>query len=139
MSRYHPEISVEPIVQAVSTWKEAAFRQQKSLFLPDTPVWTLENISELVEFIIENPDESGNTFWVKLEKQLVPASMPAKVLFAEILWLMYLFPRENIKLETKRENIKTVLRWAGLVNNYPDQYLPALEVSGGFSITSGGK
>lgn len=123
MSRYHPEISVEPIVQAVASWKKAAFGPQKSLFLPDTPVWTLENISELVEFIIENPDDSGDSFWVKLEKQLAPASMPAKVLFAEILWLMYLFPRENIKLETKREKIKTVLRWAGLVNNYPDQFL----------------
>lgn len=123
MSRFHPENLLEPIFQAVATWKRAAFGPQKSLFLPDTPVWKSEYISELVECIIENPDESGAKFWVKLERQLTSVSVQAKILLAEILWLMFIFPHNNMKPDTKRERIKTVLKWADLVDRYTDQFL----------------
>lgn len=123
MSRYHPENLLEPIFQAVETWKKAAFGPQKSLFLPDTPVWKPEFVSELIECIIENPDESAEKFWVKLDRQLSTASMQAKVLLAEILWLMFIFPHNPMKPETKRERIKTVLKWAGFTNKFPEQFL----------------
>jgi hypothetical protein len=95
MSRYHPDYSIEPILQAVSTWKEKAFGPHKSLFSSKVQSWTTEAFSELVAGFVENLDESDDNFWNKLERQMTEASVRAKVLMSEIIWLLFLFPSKR--------------------------------------------
>lgn len=65
MSRYHPDYTVKPILDAVLVWKEKVFGAQKSLFSSSIQSWTPEAFSELVTCFIENPDEfSEKNFWV---------------------------------------------------------------------------
>ncbi len=124
MSRYHPEYSIEPILNVVTIWKEKVFGSQKSIFSSTVQSWTPEAFSELVKYFVENLDESENTFWDKLEKQIKPASIAAKVLMTEIIWLLLLFPyQKNWKVATKRERIKTLWNWTGLNENIPELYL----------------
>lgn len=124
MSRYHPEYLIEPILNTVKIWKEKVFGPQKSLFSSTVKSWTPEAFSELVKYFVENLDESENTFWYKLERQIKPASIAAKVLMTEIIWLLLLFPyQKNWKVATKRERIQTLWSWTGLSENIPETYL----------------
>jgi 5-methylcytosine-specific restriction protein B len=59
-------------------------------------------------------------FSKKLDGQLQPASSQSRMLMAEVLWILLLFP-SNISPEKKRENIRTVWAWSGesLDQNHP--------------------
>lgn len=110
MSRYCGEKNITPILEAADLWRQNSLLQGQSIFGFGS-IWNTQTIQELMTYFVENLDYGEGNFTEKLEKQIAPTSAEAKILCAEILWVMLLAP-SNIKPKTKRQNIETILGWA---------------------------
>jgi 5-methylcytosine-specific restriction enzyme B len=97
---------------AVQQWKDKCLVKDGSLF-GDGALWTPANLDQLEEHFIGNPDSSSDPFLEKLQRQLAPVTPEGRQLTAEILWVLYLFPRE-IGRESKLRSIQTVWAWSEL-------------------------
>lgn len=112
MSRYC-NYSLKPVLDAAAYWRDHCLMADGSA-LSNSKIWTLENLKELHNRFVENPEEGGRSFLDKLEDQLKPAGADTKVLAAELLWFMFLFIRKSgMKLETKIEQLARVWNWSG--------------------------
>lgn len=121
MSRYNPHRDVEPIFKIVQEWKEKCLLSGGSLFTKKE-IWQSEYIEELVKYYIDNLAEGSGTFYEKLESQLRNASSEAKLLAAEIMYVMLLAP-SNIKPEKKRENLRVIWKWTNEPEPASDHHL----------------
>lgn len=85
-----------------------------SAFVPGLEIWTSETATDLRRRFVDQPDESSDTFLVKLERQLSGAPDETIVLAAELLYvnLVPLKP-EQIGVARKREILNEVFSWAG--------------------------
>lgn len=111
MSRYCGQKDVTGTLSAAAHWKSKCLIDQGSIF-DFGNVWTIENVEQLVTNYVNNLDYGDGNFLEKLEKQLAPATNAAKILCAEMMWVMLLGP-SNIKPKKKIQNIETILSWAG--------------------------
>ncbi|WP_199878798.1 hypothetical protein [Pseudoalteromonas sp. T1lg88] len=111
-------------------FKQRCFIDEKSLFTSEE-VWTIEHCNELIRFFVENPDAGDGDFFEKLKVQLEGASLKAKLLIAEMLWLMFLCP-SNTGPATKRANIERVVSWGGftIAPKALEQYLSDKALTG---------
>ncbi|MFL0177492.1 McrB family protein [Mycobacterium sp. SMC-13] len=98
-------LKVEPIGRRLV---EVGLGQDDSLLTPGVPIWTLENLDQLVAEYVEKPDAGDGDFWQKLEKQLADASPAVIQLFAELLLLQCL-PIRNLGGQKKVTQIEHVL------------------------------
>lgn len=89
---------------------DSGLRRGRSLFTPDRAVWTPDTTRELHARYNEQVDTGGDSFLVKLQRQLSPASDDAIQLAAELLTLQGL-PILNLTAATQRKRIATVLSW----------------------------
>lgn len=119
MARYCGDRNSELLIANARRFKETCLLQGQSLFTNEV-VWTGEYCNELIINFVNNPDAGNGDFFEKLETQLVNTSANAKVLAAEMLWLMFLCP-SNTGPESKRVSIERVFAWSGL------QMTPALK------------
>lgn len=87
---------------------DVALRQQGSFFTPGREIWTLENVLDLYERFVENPDESSDSFEVKFRRQLNDAPDETVQLAAELLYF-YLLAPNNIRGHNKRRLVDGVL------------------------------
>lgn len=133
MSRYCGEKDVTPITAVAVKWARLSLVDGDSIFSFGR-VWNSQAIEELVTHFVDNLDYGEGNFTQKLEKQLEPTSVEAKVLCAEIMWVMLLAP-SNISPNKKRENISTILSWAGKVLPDNDELLGDAPLRG---VGSGG-
>lgn len=109
MSRFCGGKDINPIINAALHWKQTCLIGRTSVF-GFGEIWTLENIEQLNTYFVENLDYGDGNFLGKLQAQLAPARKDAKILCAEMLWLMLLGP-SNVSAKTKRKNIHEVLSW----------------------------
>ncbi|MDX3524535.1 McrB family protein [Streptomyces scabiei] len=87
----------------------------KSAFSPETDAWTEATASDLRARFVDRPDESSDTFLVKLRRQLDGAPAATVVLAAELLFVnMAPLVPEQIGLRKKLQILGEVLSWAGL-------------------------
>jgi 5-methylcytosine-specific restriction protein B len=93
---------------------EEALRRDGSLFTPGATIWSAENIEDLYERFVSNPDESSDSFEDKLRRQLEGASLETRQLAAEFLYVYLLFPL-NIGGDTKRRIVHSVLDGTSIV------------------------
>jgi 5-methylcytosine-specific restriction protein B len=124
-----PEQSLDPETQPegaeVTEAVQRVFRDGlltgRSSFAPQLVVWTAETASDLRERFVDHPDESSDTFLVKLRRQLEGAPDETVVLAAELLYvnLVPLVP-EQIGMPKKRALLAEVLSWAGQEIAVPD-------------------
>jgi 5-methylcytosine-specific restriction protein B len=121
------------IFRITETFKQKCLYDQQSIFGYDR-LWSIENLEQLHKFYVENLDLGEGTFYVKLNEQLKNATENAKLLAAELIWLILLFP-SNIGLNKKRDHISLVLSWAGKAI---DTNNPAFSDSVLIGIGSGG-
>ena len=70
--------------------------------------WSRDSVAELYAAFVDQPDTGGDSFDVKLQRQLKDCSDDAILLAAEILALQML-PLADFKLDTKRGRVKRVL------------------------------
>ena len=113
MSRYNPHLQSEPVFKVAEQWKNQCLLGDGSSLFSDRVLWVSNTILELIEHYVNSPDVSENGFWAKLKIQLNPVSEDAKLLAAEILYIMYLVDHTRSARET-RENINEIRRWAGI-------------------------
>lgn len=88
-------------------------RSGMSAFQPDLAAWTDATASDLRARFVDRPDESSDTFLVKLRRQLTGAPDETIVLAAELLFVnMAPLVPEQIGLPKKLEILREVLSWA---------------------------
>ena len=104
MSRFCGEKVTGPILDAAQTWRDKCLLGREGLLGPDS-VWREEYLAELDQYYVQNLDWGEGNFLGKLSSQLSPATPQAKILAAEIMWVMMLCP-SNISPDKKIENIQ---------------------------------
>lgn len=112
-------------VREVAARLLALARRGGSLFT-DRDVWTDRNIETLIERFVKQPDVSGGSFFVKLDKQLAGVDDEVRVLFAEI-FLLQMLPIDQFLKETKVANIERVLEGVQIPHRIPPEVLAALD------------
>lgn len=102
----------EPIYAAADDWKKRCLTGSGSIFAPNQHLWTVENIAALRDAFTANPLTGPDSFLEKFQQQL--SNQPGSVvdLAAEMLWVLFLFPRKLLSPERKRELISTVWGWS---------------------------
>ncbi|WP_327727742.1 AAA family ATPase [Streptomyces sp. NBC_00487] len=87
----------------------------RSAFAPETDAWSEGTASDLRARFVDRPDESSDTFLVKLRRQLDGAPAATIVLAAELLFVnMAPLRPEQIGIRKKLQILGEVLSWAGL-------------------------
>ena len=136
MSRYQPHRNIKPMLAAATQhWKEVALLSDGAVFAQE-PVWTLPHLQELKKYVIDNPDESKEDFFKKLERQLDPTKPQVKQLAAEMLWVMYLCP-DDIGLLSKLDRIKRVWKWSEVTFPEDSPWIENAVLSGAGSLQTG--
>ncbi|MGW3651503.1 McrB family protein [Streptomyces sp. NPDC000878] len=111
---YGTTVEGGPVVAAVQRVLRDGLSGGGSAFVPGLEIWTHETVTDLRHRFVDQPDESSDTFLVKLQRQLSGAPDETIVLAAELLYvnLVPLKP-EQIGVARKREILNEVLSWAG--------------------------
>ncbi len=112
MARFNPNHQVVRLYEAADSCRQKSLIEQESLFGFSEKLWTAENLEELDEKFIQNPDEGGESFIDKLRSQFSSASAAAVCLMAEVYWLSNLFP-SNIGPAKKRSVVTEIWSWSG--------------------------
>jgi 5-methylcytosine-specific restriction enzyme B len=97
---------MEPVIEAAARWRDSCLVGEGSI-LSSHSLWTADHVDELWKHFVLKPDEGRRSFLQKLQRQLKPATAGTRMLAAEMLWLIYLFPR-RMTGNKKIENIRTV-------------------------------
>lgn len=114
------------LYEAASEYLERGWRLDDSVFTPGRPVWTAVAFQELQREFVDHPDESKDSFEVKLERQLANCCDDAKQLMAELLAFHLLITR-TITAPKKRELVDTVLGWMERPAEIPSSVTTAFE------------
>ena len=118
---------VENVYTGAEEWAHRALVNDDSLFTPGTPIWTAEVLGELRRRFLDQPDVSGDDFYVKLERQLAGSPPETYQLMAEVLFVHFLIIWEpSMRRETKQERVERVLGWGAPVKNIPGALSNAL-------------
>ena len=94
----------DKIYAAAQAWVNCVLRSDGSLFTPDKAIWTSAGLAELREQFLDRPDESGNDFYDKLERQLADSLPEVYQLMGEVLFVHFLISG-NMKGDNKRDRI----------------------------------
>jgi len=112
LSRFNPHRDTQELFDVISTWRDSCLLNNGSL-LSSGNIWNKENVQQLVEFFVNNPNEDRLDFIEKLNYQLAPSRLDANRLAAEILYVLFLCP-SNTYATRKREVVRTVWSWSGI-------------------------
>lgn len=113
MARWTGDPEITAVLESADAWRERCFVASTSI-LSDRPLWTLENLNDLLHRFADNPLLGDRDFLDKLSEQLRDAPPAVPQLAAEVLWFLNLFPHPGtMKPETKREQITRVWGWSG--------------------------
>lgn len=100
----------------------------KSAFQPELDAWTGATASDLRARFVDQPDESSDTFLVKLRRQLSGAPGETIALAAELLFVnMAPLVPEQIGLRKKLQILREVLSWADRPMDVPPDLEPGLK------------
>ena len=81
---------VKRVYEAAKAWVDCALRADGSLFTPGEAIWSSRWLGELRERFLDRPDESNDSFRVKLERQLRGSPPEVYQLMAEALYVYFL-------------------------------------------------
>ncbi|QCD58357.1 McrB family protein [Streptomyces hawaiiensis] len=116
------------VVAAVRRVFHDGLASGKSAFAQEFPAWTGATASDLRRRFVDRPDESSDTFLVKLRRQLDGAPDTTIVLAAELLFVnMAPLVPEQIGLAKKRQILGEVLSWADRPVAVPEDLEPGLK------------
>ncbi|MFF7266510.1 McrB family protein [Streptomyces sp. NPDC008159] len=100
----------------------------KSAFQPNLPAWDTTTAADLRARFVDQPDESSDTFLVKLRRQIAGAPDGTIALAHELLFLnMAPLVPEQIGQRKKREILDEVASWGDHLMNVPAAVDPALK------------
>ena len=101
----------EHIYTAAQQFVDDALRSDGSLFTPKRPIWTRENIQDLYDRFVRQPDTSKRTFIEKFQGQLRNAPPETIQLAGEMIYVHLLMPSDIGKI-AKRTLLDAILSWA---------------------------
>jgi hypothetical protein len=110
VTRFNPHREIGPVLTAAAEWKDLCLTGDGSVFSPGRRVWTPENIARLQSAFSDAPDPGGDSFLLKLERQLQNEDPAVIQLAAELLWVLLLFP-SSTGAARKMENVDQILSW----------------------------
>ena len=84
------------------------------MFVHGSLLWTTKNLQGLRSAFTEAPRIGPDAFLEKFSQQLSGQAPDVIHLAAEMLWVLFLFPRKLILPDRKREIITSVWNWSGL-------------------------
>lgn len=122
-----PQPEYVPVYAAAQQFVDRSLARDDSLFSPGRSIWSSAVLDDLHARFVEQPIETPEPFMVKFERQLAGAPDATLLLAAECLFVYFLMPI-NIKGETKRTAIKTVLKWMKEPVTIPSDLAEALDV-----------
>ena len=112
--------STENVYAVAGEWIERALLNDDSLFAPGSAIWTAERLAELRRRFLDQPDESGDNFYVKLERQLRESEPEIYQLMGEVLYVHFLIIWESsMRSKTKKDRVERVLAWGAPVRKVP--------------------
>ena len=118
---------VENVYATAAEWIDRGLVNDNSLFTPGTAIWTAERLGDLRRRFLDQPDDSNDDFYVKLERQLEGSPGEIYQLMAEVLFVHFLIIWEpSMRRETKQERVERVLGWGAPVKNLPVSLANAL-------------
>ncbi len=80
----------ETVYAAAECWVERGLRSDDSLFTPGRRIWASVWLDELHRRFLDRPDESGDSFLDKLERQLTGSPPEVYQLMAEVMYVHFL-------------------------------------------------
>ena len=116
----------DKIYTAARAWVDSALRSDGSLFTPGKKIWTHEGLAKLRRQFLDRPDEPGDNFYDKLEKQLAGNSPEVYQLMAEVLFVHFLISG-NMRGGNKRDRINRVLGWSSEPVSIPQTLANSLD------------
>lgn len=111
MSRYCGDDDSKSILEAAEHWRTSSLLGGGSV-LTNQQLWTSPLLDQVDRYFVQRPDLGQGTFFEKLEQQLAPAESAAKLLVAEMMWLMYLCP-SSLTAAHKRKTVQAIWAWTG--------------------------
>ena len=111
MARQFAARDTTPVLNAAALWIDRCLIHDRSLF-SEKALWTLPLAEELSRAFIDHPDEGKDDFATKLKRQMEGVAPQAKMLMAEMLWALLLFP-SNLKPVTKRDLVRDIWGLSG--------------------------
>ncbi|MCQ3803053.1 MAG: AAA family ATPase [bacterium] len=115
------------VYEAAEQWVNRALKTDDSLFTPNNPIWSSRWLGELRDRYLNQPDDSEDNFYTKMERQL--AGSPAEVyqLMAEVLYVHFLIVwRKSIGASKKESQIRQVLGWSNRQIPVPEDLVASL-------------
>ena len=111
----------ESVYDAAQLWVERALRNDDSLFIPGTAIWSAKWLGELRERFLDNTEKLDGDFFLKLKLALHESPAEVYHLMGEVLYFLYLIIWQGqIKGTTKKERIERVLNWSNHPVSIPD-------------------
>lgn len=102
------------IYAAAEMWLQNCLIGDMSVFMPEQQLWSIENVRALREAFTGNPIQGEAKFEEKFRQQLQGRPPELALLGAEMLWVLFLFPRKTMLPKRKRELIRLVASWGSL-------------------------
>ena len=109
----HSSESADGIYEIADRFVDRCLRNDGSLFVAGSEIWTKENVQQLYELFTKTGiGGSAQSFDEKLQIQLEPASDEILQLMAEVVCVHFLIAnRSTIRGSSKRKLINTILGW----------------------------
>ena len=104
---------------AMAHIRPTALERFDSLFTPERPIWTLQNLKKFHTFFVDGFDDGAGNFLEKYRKQLSEADDEVLQLAAELLYVQQFFTTLTGQ-EKKVENVRAVLSWCSHPPDIPD-------------------
>jgi 5-methylcytosine-specific restriction protein B len=105
-------VGKEAIYEAADLFRRRCLTEGSSLLWPESRAWTLENIGQLWEAFIGNPDIGERSFLAKWRDQLSQSSPDVHRVACDVVAFYYLFPSNSqISKETKLSRLREVVSW----------------------------
>jgi 5-methylcytosine-specific restriction protein B len=127
------------VESAARLLRDRALAVEGSAFTPGRPIWTAYGAAELKRLFSDRPDNSGAIFFDKLRRQLDGGDDSVLQLMAELIYLNAL-PLSNVRGDTKRKSLATVLSWMQVPARVPTDLDAALDsgvFNGGVAFNTG--
>ena len=133
---------VDKVYEAAQRWVECALRTDDSFFTPGKAIWSSRWLKELRERFLDQPDMSGDGFYVKLKRQLAGGDPEVYQLMGEVLFVHFLIVHESAtRGDTKLERVSRILGWSPEPVLVPDDLItgfsPGIAHPGQFFLSSG--
>ena len=101
----------EKVYEAAQRWVDRALRADGSLFTPGNDIWSSRWLGELRTRFLDRPDEGGDTFLEKLQRQLEGSPPQVYQLMGEALYCYFLVVWTKDSANEQRV-IDAVLGWS---------------------------